>query len=137
MHRPLSTLLLFPALCLAADVPATDTHQGLAQATVDLLSQTEICLNSCRDEASVRAALPRLKELAEQARQLTARQKALPDPTVQDDMAAQSLVADFQTLWNAIQEHLERLEREHLLSPAMREILRIAPPEATKTNAGK
>jgi len=109
----------------------------LAQATVDLLSQTEICLNSCRDEESVRAALPRLQELAEQAQQLTARQKALPDPTVQDYMAAQSLVADFQTLWHAIQEHLERLECEQLLSPAMREILRIAPSSAAKKNEEK
>lgn len=132
----LATGFLSP-LCLAEETLSPDTHQGLAQAVLALLSQTEICLNSCRNQESVQAALPRLRALAEEAEQLSLRQKALPEPTVQDYMAAQSLVGEFYTLWDAVQKHLERLEKDQLLTPDLRDILRIAPPDAGATSMEK
>lgn len=133
----LLTLALLSPLCPAVEATAPDTHQELARAVLEFLSQTEICLNSCRSQESVQAALPRLRELAQEAEQLATRQKALPEPTVQDYMAAQSLVGDFYTLWSAIQKHLERLEKDRLLTPELRDILRIAPPDIAEKNAGE
>ena len=54
-------------------------------------------------------------------------QRSLPEPTIQDYMAVQSQMEAFNTVWNAIRDHIERLEKEQLLTPEIREILHIAP----------
>lgn len=118
-------LFVSAALCCAAE-PA-DTHQGVAEALVELLSQTELCLNGCTDADSVNAALPRLKELAAEAADLSARQKALPEPTVQDYMASQVLAKDFLVIHRAVQQHIERLKKGGLMSQELRDVLKIAP----------
>lgn len=102
-----------------------DTHQSLAKELVDILSQTEVQLRSCVDEQAVTTAIPQLLELSRRANQLQQRQKALPEPTVQDYMAAQSLVGDFNTIAQAIEEHIARLQREKLLTPELRKILHL------------
>ncbi|MBQ9835050.1 MAG: hypothetical protein IJ985_04080 [Akkermansia sp.] len=102
-----------------------DTHQSLAKELVDILSRTEIQLRSCVDEQAVTTAIPQLLELSQRASQLKQRQKALPEPTVQDYMAAQSLVGDFNTIVQAIEQHIARLEREKLLTPELRKILHL------------
>lgn len=124
------TLLPGALLCGAQEQAPTveaDTHQDVAAALVDFLSRTELCLNSCRDAASVEAALPSLEKLKEEAQALHLRQAKLPEPTVQDYMAAQSLAGDFSTLWSAIREHIERLENAGLVSDSLRQTLHIAP----------
>ncbi|MBQ1960888.1 MAG: hypothetical protein II349_05140, partial [Akkermansia sp.] len=49
--------LLASACCIATAQPETalvaDTHQSLAKELIDILSQTEIQLRACVDEASV------------------------------------------------------------------------------------
>lgn len=124
--RPQIPLLLLPAICCVAPAQ-TDTHISIAHAVIDLLSETELCLNNCRDAQSVQSSLPRLRELAAQARKLLASQAMLEDSSVQDDMAASALVKDFSLLWEAIQQHIARLEKDGLMSPELREILCIAP----------
>lgn len=130
--RLLFAPLLLTAIgaAVAADQPQqqppaahTDTHQSLAKELVGLLSQTEIALNSCNDQSSVQAAFPRLLELSEQAATLKQRQKALPEPTVQDYLAAQELVGDFNTLAQAIEQHIDRLKKANLLSPELKKLL--------------
>ena len=120
-----AALLPLAALCCAAQesAAAPDTHQGIAEALVDLLSRTEVCLNTCTDAESVQAALPQLKTLAEEAADLSRRQQALPDPTVQDYMASQSVAKDFMVLTRAINKHIKRLQKEGLMSEELRETL--------------
>lgn len=132
MFRPCPYLsLLLPACCLVM-AQEQRTHLDLAHALVDLLSETEACLNTCRDKESVQAAIPRLEQLAQQARQLRQEQAALPNSTVQDDIAAAELAGDFMMLWNAICQHVERLETSGLMSEDLRNVLRVSPsPQQT------
>lgn len=134
----LSLLLFFsPALLTAQekatsapDTAAADSHAELADALVNLLQRTAATLETCTDAAAVSTALPQLKEQREEAARLIARQAALPEPTVQDYMAAQVRANDFLDAKRAIRTHIERLQREGLLSPELREILGIAPETA-------
>ncbi len=123
---------LLPLCCSFAAEPVASmpaTHQEFIPALLELLEQTEQCLSSCSDAATVQAALPRFHELAEQARRLSAHQRSLPDPTVQDLLAAHPHVAEFNRLWEAICGHIERLEAARLISPELREALKLAPAE--------
>ncbi|MBR4108210.1 MAG: hypothetical protein IKK45_05960 [Akkermansia sp.] len=126
--RGLFCTFLLAATMLCSAQEQADSHQDVAAAMVDFLSRTEMCLNTCRDAASVQAAIPALEELKKEAAALSRRQAQLPEPTVQDYMAAQSLAGDFSTLWSAIRTHIERLETEGLMSDTLRQILHIAPP---------
>ncbi len=112
----------------AAPLPVN--HQEFILALLDLLTQTEECLAACADAASTEAALPRLRELAERARQLSAHQQTLPEPTVQDYISAHPHVGAFNKLWQAVCGHIQRLQQTQLMSPELREILQLAPAEA-------
>ncbi len=132
MFRYAALLLALAPLCPAEEAAAQSpalpaTHQEFIPALLELLTQTEHELASCTDAASVQTALPRLRELAERARQLSAHQHSLPEPTVQDYMAAHPHVADFNRLWEAITNHIARMAQEQLISPELREVLQIAP----------
>lgn len=137
MMRPIFALflsLLTPALSPAQDVvrevlaiEAADSHAELADALVALLQRTVTTLEQCTDEASVSAAIPQLKQQQEEAAQLMARQAALPEPTVQDYMAAQARANDFLDAKRAIQTHISRLQTEGLMTAEIRRILGIAP----------
>ena len=107
--------------------PPPLTHSEAAHQLIDLLQQTEACLAACRDEGSVCAALPELQRLARLARHIARGQQNLSEPTTQDYIAAQQLAGEFNTAWEAIRTHIARLEKDHLLSPQMREILCIDP----------
>ncbi len=123
---------MLPLCCAAetvADAPLPATHQEFIPSLLDLLTQTEQILASCTDAASTQAALPRLRALADLARRLSAHQHTLPEPTVQDYMAAHPHVAEFNRLWEAICGHIERLEAQKLISPELRALLQIAPAE--------
>lgn len=109
----------------AAETPTN--HVDMTSAVLDFLSRTELCLNTCRDAASVQAALPQLEELRKECENLVNTQRDLPEPTVQDYMAVQNQMEAFNTIWNAICDHIERLELEGLMSDRLRDILRIAP----------
>ncbi len=110
----------------ARELPSN--HVDLTDSILDFLSRTELCLNSCNDEQSIAAALPQLQQLKEECGRLVDAQRALPEPTVQDYMAVQNKMEAFNTIWNAIRNHIERLEDNKLMTPELREILRIAPP---------
>ncbi len=92
---------------------------------IGLLQQTQSCLASCTDAASVRAALPQLRLLARQIHSFKEMQEHLPEPTTQDYIAAQNLTGDFNTAWNAIREHIERLENAQLMTQELSELLGI------------
>lgn len=127
-------LLLTALLALAPALPAQEqaepapptTHQEAALMLIDLLTQVEACLASCTDEASVQQALPVLTELSEQAQKFKLMQDSLQEPTVQDYMVAQDLLGAFNTVWNAIRDHIARLEQQRLITPELRRILVIA-----------
>lgn len=137
--RSAFVLLLFPALLCTAPLraqeqptapeapAAVDSHAELSDALVTLLRHTVATLEECRDAATVTAALPTLRTLRTEAAQLTARQAQLPEPTVQDYMAAQARANDFLDAKRAIQTHIARLQTEGLMSDEIREILGIAP----------
>lgn len=107
-------------------------HVDLTSNIIDFLSRTEICLNSCRDAESVNAAIPQLQQLKQECEKLVEVQRSLPEPTIQDYMAVQNQMGDFSTIWNAIRDHIERLEAENLMTAEMRQILHIAPASAQK-----
>lgn len=109
------------------DLPAT--HQDYALALLQLLSDTEVLLNSCRDVDSTQAALPHLRELSEQARRIALAQRRLPEPTAEDQELLSRHAERFTLLWEAICQHIERLEQNHLLTQQLNEILCIVPPE--------
>ena len=112
--------------CLAQESTST-SHMDITHKVLDFLSRTELCLNSCQDTDSVAAAIPQLRELEKECAQLVETQRSLPEPTVQDFMAVQDQMEAFNTVWEAICKHIERLEAEQLMSEEMRNILRIAP----------
>lgn len=114
------------ALVLAAEPESPATHQDLAEALLDFLSRTELCLRSCTDENSVNAAIPHLRSLAREADMLAASQAALPEPTVQDFMAVQDKMGPFDTICKAIQAHLARLSEKKLITDEFRQILKIS-----------
>ena len=74
-------------------------HQDCALAILRLLSDTELCLNGCRDAASVQAALPRFRELSERAHRLAEVQRHLPEPTSQDLISMNQHMERFNLLW--------------------------------------
>ena len=121
------TFLFIPmaTVVCAEDLQFTN-HQDMAEALMDFLSRTELCLNSCIDENSVKAALPELRKLASEADCLASAQAALPEPTVQDFMAVQHLMGDFNNIWTVIKKHIERLSAQGLLTDEFRQILKIA-----------
>ena len=137
MRALCTTLLLIPFL--AAPLPALEdaaqpaqpaapeSHSDLARALTDFLSRTELCLRSCTDAASVQAAMPRLRELAQEARRLADAQDTLPEPTTQDYMASQELALQFLPVWKAIRAHLERLEKDGLMTDELRRLLQTGP----------
>lgn len=116
-----------PALTASA---APSGHQDCALALLQLLSDTEICLNGCRDAASVQAALPRFRELSERAHRLAEVQRHLPEPTSQDLISMNQHMERFNLLWGAIGDHIHRLEKAGLVSHELRDILHLAPPPA-------
>lgn len=117
-----------------AAVAEPDSHAEVADALVDLLQRTLTTLEQCTDAASVNAALPTLQAQREEAEALIARQAALPEPTIQDYMAAQARANDFLDAKRAIRAHIERLQAEGLMTDKIRRILGIAPETA---EAGK
>lgn len=124
---PILPSIICGTLLCTADDTAQATHFSLAQEVINLLSETELTLGSCTDTAGVEAALPRLEELAEQARQLREAQLKLPDSTIQEDIAIARMVQDFQLIWEAIRAHIERLESTGLMTDKLRNVLHIAP----------
>ena len=136
MRALLTTIFLLPLLVVpvsaqdaAASPAGLESHRDLAHAITGLLSRTEVCLRGCTDAASVQAALPRLRELAQEARRLADAQSALPEPTMQDYMASQELALQFLPIWKAIRAHLERLEQEGLMTDELRSLLQAGPGE--------
>lgn len=128
------------SLCLAfftfnaSAQEAPSNHVDMTAQILDFLSRTELCLNSCTDEASTRAAVPQLQQLKQECDKLVELQKALPEPTVQDYMAVQSQMETFNTIWKAIRNHIERMQMENLISPEIAAILLISPdsPHTTR-----
>lgn len=122
----LPVVLACAALSSAAqDAPAN--HVDMTEAILDFLSRTELCLQSCADEASTKAAIPQLRQLKQECDTLVAQQKALPEPTVQDYMAVQHHMAAFNTIWQSIRTHVARMQESGLMSAEVAEILHIAP----------
>ncbi len=103
------------------------THFSLAQNVITLLSETELTLSSCTDAESVSTALPKLRQLGEQARAIADKQRLLPDSSLNEDLTIAPLVNDFQLLWDAIRAHIERLENSGLMSEELKNVLRVAP----------
>lgn len=122
---PLLILLSAPVAAQDGAAPSAslESHRDLAHAITDFLSRTEVCLRGCTDAASIQAALPRLRELAQEARRLADAQAALPEPTMQDYMASQELALQFLPIWKAIRAHMERLERDGLMTDELRALL--------------
>lgn len=113
-----------------APLSAADSHTETAQALVELLRATEASLTRCSDADSVRAELPVLAQLAEQAGILRQRQQSLPEPTVQDFLAVQHLAPEFMQLSERLGEHMQRLEEQGLMSPELRAVLQ--PPRSKR-----
>ena len=122
---PLLMLLAAPVAAQEGGTPqaSLESHRDLAHAITDFLSRTEACLRGCTDAASVQAALPKLRELAQEARRLADAQAALPEPTMQDYMASQELALQFLPIWKAIRAHMERLEKDGLTTDELRALL--------------
>lgn len=127
MKNFLLTLLSFLSLSCLAEETGAASHIDLTHTVLDFLSRTELCLNACRDAESVAAAIPQLRELEKECGTIVEAQRALPEPTVQDYMAVQDQMEAFNTVWDAICKHIERLETEQLMTEEMRHILHIAP----------
>lgn len=129
MKKILCCSILGLSIMFASAQEAPSNHADMARAILDFLSRTELCLNSCQDAESARAAIPQLKELKAECDRLAAAQKLLPEPTVQDYMTEHNNAATFNIIWKAIRAHIERLEAANIMTREMRDILYIAPPE--------
>lgn len=110
----------------AAEAPA-ESHAELADALVVLLQDTVAVLEQCTDAQAAEAALPQLEKLRAEAERMMIRQAALPEPTIQDYMAAQGRANEFLDAKRALQTHIARLQQEGLMSAEIRRVLGIAP----------
>lgn len=119
---------------LAASVTAQDTNLSVANEIIALLSETEICLNLCRDAQSVNDVIPKLRELAVRACEIKERQNKLADLTPTEDREIAKLIPQFITLQKAIRAHLIRLNTEDLFTPELEEVLTSNPNFAPTTN---
>lgn len=128
MKKFILATLLIASVATAQDQAVPSNHVDLTTTIIDFLSRTELCLNSCRDEASAKAAVPQLQKLKKECDSIVETQKKLPEPTIQDYMAVQNQMGAFNTVWKAIRDHIERLEQEKLMTQELRDILHIAPP---------
>lgn len=129
-----TAFILLPTIaCAALPAAAQDTNVSVAKELINLLSATEICLNTCRDAASVQAALPQLESLAQKAADIKAKQSALPPLTHAEDREITKLIPTFTTLTKAIDEHLQRLEASGLLSPELKAVLCYSGSETPPT----
>lgn len=120
LFLPLTTIVV---IAYGAAASAKDTHLSLANEIIDLLSETEVCLNLCRDAQSVQEILPQLQNLQKRAQDLKNRQNELPDITPEDDKQIAPLIKTFITLQDAITAHLQRLSTEQLLTPELLQII--------------
>ena len=130
MKQIILSLVLGAGIQGAPLLAAPANHVDMTHAILDFLSRTELCLNSCRDAETLQAAIPLLLQLKQECAQLAEDQRNLPEPTNQDYIAAQSKIEAFNTLWNAIRNHIERMEQEQILTQEVRQILHIAPVPA-------
>ncbi|MBE6417483.1 MAG: hypothetical protein E7033_03335 [Akkermansiaceae bacterium] len=130
---PLTTSVV---IACGAAATAQDTHLSLANEIINLLSETEICLNLCRDAQSVQDVLPQLADLQKRAQDLKKRQNALPDITPEDDKQIAPLIKTFITLQDAITAHLQRISAEQLLTPELLHVIypTSLPPTPTPPN---
>lgn len=140
MPAAIRTLALAALACLcplapAAEEDAPTTHQAAARCLVRLLADTAACLATCTGADSVQAALPRLQELAARAAAFRAAQNKLPEPTTQDYLAGQELLGEFNTAWQAIRDHIDRLENSGLMTPELRAVLCIEAPQQPESAA--
>lgn len=126
----LPAILCPVAVSAAPAAPEHDTHQLIAEDIVRLLEQTDLALASCTDEQSVKAALPRLRELSEEAGAIAMRQATIAPPIIQDDIAAAALADRFAALWQSIRRHVDRLAKAGLYSDDLQSILLIRPTVA-------
>lgn len=117
-------LLIAPAVIAKDEI---SSHTTIAQALVELLSQTELCLRGCQTSEHIEKAMPLLQSLKQRAEEISRKQQQLPEPSEQDYLAAQMYAKDFNTLWKAIQEHIARLQKGKLMTAELREVLGIAP----------
>lgn len=132
MKQLLLAIFFASSVWASGEQPLPSNHVDLTTAIIEFLSRTELCLNSCRDAESAKAAIPQLQQLKAECDKLVEIQQNLPEPTIQDYMAVQNQMEAFNTIWNAIRDHLERLEAENIMTREMRDILHIAPPDAQK-----
>lgn len=133
MFTRTSFVLPLAITCTALPAAAQETNVSVAKELINLLSATEICLNTCRDAASVQAVLPQLKLLAEKAAEIKAKQSALPPLTHAEDREITKLIPTFTTLTKAIDEHLLRLDDSGLMSPELQAILGYSGGETPPT----
>lgn len=121
---PRSFFLLPATVCsVVAVANAADSNISLANEIIDLLSATEICLNTCRDAQSVQAALPQLQQLAQKAADIKNRQAAMQNLTPAEDKEIAKLIRTFSTLTKAIDEHLKRIAASGLMTPELAAVL--------------
>ena len=126
MHR-LAAASLPLIICSVAAANEPVPHFSIAQEVINLLAETELLLNSCRDAESVAAAVPELQKLGAEAQAIKEKQLKLPDSSLQEDITIARQVKDFQNLWSAIQGHIERIQKDGLMSEELRNVLCIAP----------
>ncbi len=133
MYTRTPIIVTLAITCAAQHAAAQDSHISLANEIINLLSATEICLNTCRDAASVQAVLPQLELLAQKAADIKERQSKLPDFTPAEDKEIARLIPTYTTLSKAIDAHLQRLADSGLMSPELRAILGYTQPDSPPT----
>ncbi len=117
-----------PVLDLLSVAPlhaaVTTTHQEFALELLDLMAETELCLAQCQDAQSVEQNLEQLEALSKKTQALAQLQKDMPYSITADYIAAEKHMREFNTLWDAIKNHIERLKADELYSEEMQKILK-------------
>lgn len=115
---------------IPANLQKTAPHVAMARELLDILSRTELLLQSCADADSVRAALPSLREQRRRMHEAAEKQRALPDPDEDDIRAVGELADTFSSLVESIREHAHRLHETGLMSSELETLLQM-PREAS------
>ena len=117
----LISLALTPCLYAQAEV----SHQDFALSVLDFLSEVELCLSQCQDAESIAAQQSTLEQLSKKSAELEEIQKKMSDPIIADYISAEKHVEEFNSLYDAILAHIQRLKDEGLYTKELQTILKI------------
>lgn len=127
------TLTLALAGLLLSVPGCGDSHDAVMQDTIEIMKDMTEVMESIEDEASAKAAAPKLAKLGERFREIEMRQEAVGKPTPEQEQALKEKYGD--ELESVMQEFMAETFRL-MMNPALAKHLEDAMPKPATPSAG-